>query len=435
MRNGLVTAVLVCAVSTSIVRAQTIEIIVAGGKHDLKNLPVCVPLSVAKDKDSAELECKDPALKLKGQLSQPGIATESIPPSTDGLVRRDLHFIVPRLSAGQQLAFSCTLRGGGGAGFLWFEQNGDSYLSLSQEGTNIVPPVLRYMHAAYDNSTPDQRNRTYKVFHHLYDPVWGRNRIVTNGGHTDPNTDEKKLLYPHHRGLMYAFNKISYGEGLKQKADTWHAQPGDTHQTHVKVLSKDAGPVLGRHRVLITWHGAKNDVFATEERELAVYNVPGGRLVEFTSRLKTAGGTVRLDGDPQHAGFQFRAANEVAEKTAKQTYFLRPDGKGELGATRNWDPKTKEGPVNLPWDAMSFVLGEQRYTVAYLNSPQNPKESRFSERDYGRFGCYFEYDLAMEHPLVVNYRIWLQNGEMTGEQVQALFEAFAQPPRVTVKKQ
>ena len=49
---------------------------------------------------------------------------------------------------------------------------------------------------------------------------------------------------------------------------------------------------------------------------------------------------VRLDGDPQHAGFHFRANAEV-EKTKNETYFLRPDGKGEKGKEVNWDPKTR----------------------------------------------------------------------------------------------
>ena len=95
--------------------------------------------------------------------------------------------------------------------------------------------------------------------------------------------------------------------------------------------------------------------------------------------------------------------------------------------------------VNLVWNPVGFITtGIQysfgkRYTVAYLNRPQNPKESRFSERDYGRFGCYFEYDLTEDHPLVVNYRVWLQDGEMTGEHVEALYQAFAHPPQVAVK--
>ena len=42
----------------------------------------------------------------------------------------------------------------------------------------------------------------------------------------------KKILYPHHRGLMFAFNKITYGEG---KGGGCLAAPGQDH-------SPDAGP-------------------------------------------------------------------------------------------------------------------------------------------------------------------------------------------------
>ena len=120
------------------------------------------------------------------------------------------------------------------------------------------------------------------------------------------------------------------------------------------------------------------------------------------------------------------------QKADKQTYYLRPDGKGKLDETRNWDAK-KKGPTNLPWDACSFVIDGKRYTVAYLNHPNNPGESRWSERNYGRFGCYFEYELTEKNPLLVNYRIWLQEGEMTLEQVEALSKAFTQQPKVTVQ--
>src|SRR5262249_42190962 len=141
------------------------------------------------------------------------------------------------------------------------------------------------------------------------------------------------------------------------------------------------------------------------------------------------------------AGFHFRADYEVndtveAAKKAKKpvdTYFLRPDGKGQPGETRNWDPKTKKGPANLPWDAMSFVLGGKRYPAVSLDRPDNPKEARFSERDYGRFGSYFEYQLTEKHPLSVGYRVWLREGEMTVEQCEALHKSFTQPLKVSVK--
>jgi hypothetical protein len=191
--------------------------------------------------------------------------------------------------------------------------------------------------------------------------------------------------------------------------------------------------LFGLHRLNVSWHGQDGGKFADEERELAFFPMKNGLLVDFRSRLTTdiADG-VKLDGDPQHAGFHFRA-NSAMEKDTKDTYFLRPDGKGEMGQEKNWDPKTKKGPVNLPWDAMSFVLEGKRYTVLYLDHPDNPKEARQSERCYGRIGTYFEYKLTPQKPLFVRYRLWIQDGEMTVEQCEALSRAFTEPVKVEVK--
>jgi hypothetical protein len=454
MKTRVLLGLTACAImlaGPTTAQEKTLTITVRADKHDYKNVPISVPLELPGDlKDPTVVQLKGGGFSGPWQETQPALLTESI--KADGKVRRDLHVVLPDLKAGTTLTWTAKvmslapdpLRGHPGAlpkpqtwpQALCVDWKEEGKLTTlfgicgSSPKTLQGGRVAQYMHEAYDNSSKENRDRTYKVFHHLFDPTG--QRLVTNGGYTDENiTDPKKLLYPHHRGLMYAFNRISYEGG--PKADTWHAQPGDTHQEHVKCLSASVGPVLARHRVLIDWHGPKNDVFAEEDRELTFYSVPAGILVEFASRLKTTGGPVKLDGDPQHAGFQFRAANAVAEKTAKQTYFLRPDGKGGLGETRNWDPKTRKGPVNLPWDAMSFVLDGKRYTVAYLNHPDNPGEQRYSERDYGRFGCYFEGEVTKDRPLVVRYRVWLQEGEMTVPHVEALSTAFVDPPRVTVK--
>jgi len=110
----------------------------------------------------------------------------------------------------------------------------------------------------------------------------------------------------------------------------------------------------------------------------------------------------------------------VASKTEKMTYYLRPDGKGELG-------QAKASAMNLPWDALSFVLGEKRYTVVYLDKPGNPKPAEYNERTYGRFGSFFRYELDQGKDLVVSYRIWLQGGEMTVDQAAALCADFVEP--------
>jgi len=440
--NRSVVVVLVSLVLANVGLGQdnVVRVAVKGVKADM---PITVPLSVPKawakfDEVAVHVDLgKGVDMPIiTGQLTSPGVVTETIKPAKEGLVRRDLHVVMPSEDDAELIVyFKPTIPAI--PRFAWTEKKGEyQELLLTYSGRAI--PILRYMNRAYDTSSPDARNKSYKVFHHLYDPQ-GK-RFVTNGGFADDTTgDPKKLLYPHHRGIMYGFNKCMIGPDLKTQADTWHCPPGDAkkkgptaHVNHEKTLSEDTGPVLGRHRVLLGWYGAGDKPFALEERELTVYHSKAGTLVEFASRLKTADGKIRVDGDPQHAGFQFRAHNDVAAKTKNQTYYLHPDGtKGDMGKERNW-PGDKS-MVDLPWYAMSFVLGEKRYSTVYLNHPSNPKETRFSERDYGRFGGYFQREITPENPLVVNYRLWLQPGEMTADQARALYSAFASPAKTKVK--
>jgi hypothetical protein len=391
---------------------QQLQITVNAGEHDRTNTPVKVALPPNIGAKGVTLSTSD-GKTLAAQLTGAAVSQQKESPL-------ELHFILPSLPAGKSTTLtaklSSELPSAQSGGFAWHDTPGE-YAELSYGSP--ARSVLRYMYAPLDDSSKEAREQTYKVFHHLFDPT-GKH-LVTKG----PGGQ-----YTHHRGLFFAFNRVTYGDG--KKADVWHCT-GDAHQSHEGFLSQEAGPVLGRHRVAVDWHGVGKEVFAKEERELTVYNVPGGQLVEFASLVRTTGGPVRLDGDPQHAGFHFRAAQEVAAETKGQTYYLRTDGKGKPGETRNWDPKTGKGPTDLPWNAMSFVVGGQRYTAVYLDHPDNPKEARYSERDYGRFGSYFEYDLTQDKPLQVKYRLWLQARELTGDQAEAHFANFVEPVRVRIE--
>lgn len=333
-------------------------------------------------------------------------------------------FVIPSLKAGQTIDYKfIQVKRKPPVEFSFKESTGEHVDVLYGE-----KPVLRYMNKPRDGATKDTHELSFKPFHHVFDPKTGQT-LLTNGAGLAANKD---LLFPHHRGLFFAFNRINTGD--KQDSDTWHGRNGE-YTLHEKMLATEAGEVFARHRALLTWHGRDGKTFATEERELTAYNVPGGTLLDFVSELKTDRPKVRLDGDPQHAGFHFRANMEVSKNGKANTYYLRPDGKDKPGATRNWDAKGKDAKtVNLPWNAMSFVTGGERYTVLRINHPDNPKETRGSERDYGRFGDYFEYDLTPEKPLKLKYRVWIQEGEMMVGQCAALAAGFAQSPTVKLAK-
>ena len=384
---------------------RTLEI--AAPEQDRANAVVSVPWvvpdalvnGVVTAKDDAGRDC--PAQLTVLDLFGPMFKLAA------GFMGRQLVVIVPKVEKGKALKVTVTLSAGQPTGepLRWVDE-GKAYSEL-RRGER---PLVRYMRTPLDNSTKAQRDLTYKVFHHVFDPT-GKVLLTKGPGGQ----------FTHHRGIFFGFNRVTYDD--TKKVDIWHCPVA--WQADAGTLRAEGGPLVGRQQVAIDWHGLGQDIFAKERRDLQIIELPGGLLIEWSTLLTSTGPTIKLDGDPQHAGFHYRAAGEVADKTKSQTYYVRPDGKDAPGKTRNW-PGQKQH-ANLAWDAMSFVVADQRYTVVYLDRPQNPKEARFSERDYGRFGSYFEYTLTPTKPLELRYRLWVQPGEMTVEQAAALSTDFVTP--------
>jgi len=390
-------AVCLSSVGSVLAAGDTIRLSVGAGDHDRVNTPVCVPVDAPAGAKSVTLTdvAGNP---IPAQLTAPGLLGDG------ARGKSELHFVLPSLKRGESLRMEAAFSADPPPkGFAW-KGVPDEYAELSLGNR----PVLRYMCLKL---TDANREDAFKVYHHLYNPAG--TRLITKG----PGGK-----YTHHRGLFFGYCQVTYGEG--RRADTWSGR--GTPETHAAFLADEAGPVLGRHLVEVDWQGSDKKPYLKEQRELTVYNTPGGNLIEFASRLSTTGGKVKLDGNAPHAGFQFRADQEVAEASEKMTCYLRPDGKGQMGQAR-------AKAFDLPWDAISFVLGEDRYTVLYLDRPENPKPAEYNERTYGRFGSFFRYELDEGKDLRVRYRVWVQDGEMTVEEAAALHDDFVAPPAVTVR--
>lgn len=396
--------------------AQSLQsIVVEAGKFDrVGSVVECsVPQSAFCGQRDVVLTTGDGSVCIPGQIGPPKLGACCLDEC------RVLTFVLPcatPLNAGRCCEFVVSACRYSGDVFNWNDQP-NSHRDLAMGNRQ----VLSYVYEPVDRTTPARFDETFKVYHHWFDPQG--TALVTKGGGG---------LYPHHRGISYAFNRIAYGD---QQADLWHCRDGEC-ESHHAFAGEVAGPVYGRHQVLIDWRGRDGAIFARELRELTAYNAAGGNLLEFRSRLTTELPLVHLDGDPQHAGFQFRATQQVADVTKEQTYYLRPDGKDNPGKFRNWSAEPNEtadnlGHVDLPWNAMSFVVDGRRFTCCYLDHPSNPKPARFSERDYGRFGSYFAFDLTPDRPLEIRYRLWLQDGEMTVGEADLLGRDFAEPCRAT----
>jgi len=379
---------------------ETIRIV--GGTEDRTDVLVRVALEASNPLIGKPVEVTDGSgtkylaqTSAKGGLMTPGA---------------ELVVLLPTLEAGSKVELKARIAAAApSAAFSYSEKEG-----MLPEIDFAGKPAMKFFNTPLDETSKEARSKTFKVYHHLFDDT-GTVQL-TNGA---------EGRFPHHRGLFFGFNKVTYKvDGKDRQADVWHCNKGES-QSHDKTLLTETGPLFARHRVEIGWHGQDKAVFATEVRELTVWRLPKGRSIDFASQVSTKLDAVRLDGDPQHAGFHFRASQEVEAKHTKETYFLRATGKGEKGTEVNW-PANKAA-IDYPWNAMSFVVGDARYTAVYIPHPDNPKQERYSERTYGRFGCYFEYTATPEKPLNVRYRLWMQKGETTAAACDMLKAQFAKP--------
>ncbi|MFK7768043.1 MAG: membrane dipeptidase [Mariniblastus sp.] len=437
----VVSAKMKAVAATPTTAKELFKFTVDAGKHDRKNSLVQGFVNVGEFGGNTVTLADENGRLMLGQLSAAPLGSDV----KDEL--QQLTFVLPELAAGASLKFTALDSGlNPNTQFTW-EEDADVSTYLKRGGK----PVLRYMREKLDESSPQRRYATMKVFHHVFTPTG--DRLMTKGpGDGSFSKIKNNGLFPHHRGLFFGYNRISYKkDGKEMKADVWHGTNGCS-QTHVKTIFPETGPVFGSHINYIDWNGSDGKAFANETREVTAFDVADGMVIEFRSRVESTVGALKFRGDPQHAGVQFRASQDVPDQTKAKTFYIRPDGVAEPGKFRNWSNKKGENEinknhVNLPWNTVVIELPvklseraarargveseNQAYSISYLDSPKNPKPSRFSERDYARFGSYFDYDLKTDGPLFVRYRLWIQKGVTTVDAVNQASRDFVEPVKVT----
>jgi hypothetical protein len=262
-----------------------------------------------------------------------------------------------------------------------FKDTKGKYLDVMQDGK----PLVRYMYE-FDRSTKEKVHETYKVYHHVMDSE-GTGTITKGAGHK----------FPHHRAIYIGWNKLSHNG---QVSDLWH-MGGGAVQKHNKILAQEADKEKSVLSTQIDWFMKDGETKCIEEiRTVTVYHTDDAHLLmDFESKLKAIDGDVKLAGDPEHAGFQYRPHQDVVEnKSAK--YLFHQAG---------IDPKKDK---DLPWVAETYDLRGRKYTVQHMNHPDNPKGTIYSAyRDYGRFGCYPSSSIKSGESLTLKYRIRITIGD------------------------
>ncbi|MEE8468631.1 MAG: DUF6807 family protein, partial [Planctomycetota bacterium] len=229
---------------------------------------------------------------------------------------------------------------------------------------------------------PERYTETYKPFQHLFAP--DAPVLLTKGvGGT----------HSHHRGVFLGWGQTRAGE---RTVNFWHMPPSESSQRLVGYdsMRRLAGPVAARSISTVRWYTKEGEALVEDQRDVTTWRVAEGWLLDYVIELRSLAGEVQLDGDPPHAGFQFRAAQSVAEN--ESCTYLRPKSAVDQG-NDNW--------ADCAWVAGRFPIEGQRYEVAFFDHPDNPRPTVFNTRAYGRFGAFFRATLKEGEPLVVRYRL------------------------------
>lgn len=289
------------------------------------------------------------------------------------------------------------------SGLTWSLLAADGFVDTPGKHLDLVHqgrPVFRYMYA-YDPSTAETLHDTYKVYHHVFDETGARLLTKGPGGQ-----------FTHHRGLFIGFSKTAYGG---KSYDLWHMKNGCSIE-HAKVLDQTYTADKAMLKTLIHWKIAADKPILAETRTLTAHfgDTKALLVADWTSELKAVAGEVKLAGDPEHAGVQFRPDDKVSgNKSAKYVF-----------PTEKADPKKDK---DLPWVALTFQLDDDLYTVQHMRHPSDPADSVWSAyRDYGRFGNYFVATVPDGETRTLKYRVRITKGPAPSrEELAAQFAAYA----------
>jgi hypothetical protein len=263
---------------------------------------------------------------------------------------------------------------------------GDGWTFVDGDGSRDVAfngrPVLRHMNA-WD---PARRNDTFKPYTHVF--AFDGKTLLTKG----PGGK-----FTHHRGAFIGWNKTLF-EG--KSYDFWHCNGVERkHANYVKAEEKTAA----NEAVMVSvtgWPTPEGKTVISEKQTVTSRMLEPGKLqLDFAFELTAPNGPVQLNGDPQHAGFHYRAAEEV-ERHEKDTRYLRPQG-----------AQDKKGDVwaECPWVVCDFTVEGKRYSVMHMSAVGNPTPSLYSTRAYGRFGNFFTAEVKPGSPLKLNFRLLVED--------------------------
>lgn len=400
MRKYLLAGAMGLAATTAglLAEEETLELVIADPGEDRVNATVVADVTLPFSGDG-----RGWALRVVCQADN-----ERRPGQVEALENRRarVYWVEPNLRAGEERTFQLVFTEGGDANEETF------YFEKDDEGKDLFfgdRPIVRHV-TVYD---PERHRDTHKPYHHVYGFFDDGYMTKGPGG-----------VYDHHKGIYLGWNHTYLGE---RRWDFWTAR--NVRQEHREYLPdrKLAGPVLARKASLTDWIDDGDRAVVRDKREVSIWRVSDSEwILDYEIEVEALEGDISLRGDAHHAGFQFRASQEVADRQ-EETRYTRPESATDKG-NEIW------GEVG--WMALDFPIGDRRYVVTHIDHPDNPSGTTYSTRAYGRFGAFFEREVKKGEPLVLHYRILVQDASVHGGESADYYEKrhadFARPVSASI---
>jgi len=288
----------------------------------------------------------------------------------------------------------------------------------------------------------DVGGRPFTVYHFGSDlprpycfPVLGvRGERVTRAYPMEKDVPGETTDHVHHRSFWVAFGNVN-------GTDFWAEGPASGRTVHRAFEAVEGGPVFGRIRSLNDWVAPDGEKLMEDVRELRVYDVgPFLRMLDFEITFRATDGPVTL-GDTKEGLFALRVAS---------TMDVKPDGTGgRIGNSAGGVNESQTWGKRADWCDYSGPVAGGVSGIAIMDHPANLRHPTWwFVRNYGLLACnpfgeraYTGNDQAdgtylipAGQELTLRYRVVIHEGDATAGNIKALWESYATPPEVSVKR-
>ncbi len=236
--------------------------------------------------------------------------------------------------------------------------------------------------------------------------------------------------HPHHRSWWFTFGSVN---GI----DFWAEKPtaGRIFQTKIEAL--ESGPVMGRIRTQNGWVAPGGKTVCTDTREVRIYRVSSGRLVDFDVTIHAPTEQVTF-GDTKEGMMGFRVASsmDVDRKQGGRIVNSRGEKDGDAwGKPAEW--VDYYGPVN------GKTVG-----IAVMDHPTSFRHpTHWHVRTYGLFAANpfglsdfpdgkdkdGSHTIPRGGDLRFRYRVFIHEGDTEDAKVARVADGYSHPPDVRVE--